>query len=128
VAGILTHIQSFLNGIGDVIFPFTFIMLVDWIVVQRRATPDDAFFERPRRAVDWIDPVAGGAFFLGLAFNLWIHLILPAWLNHQLPIPFIGALLPAAVYAALAPISPHRVRPAATTVPPPRARLTASAR
>jgi purine-cytosine permease-like protein len=128
VAGILTHIQSFLNGIGDVIFPFTFIMLVDWILVQRRATPEDAFFERPRRLVDWIDPVAAVAFCIGLAFNLWIHLILPASLNHQLPIPFVGALLSAALYAALAPISPHRVRAAARTVPPPRTRLAASAR
>jgi purine-cytosine permease-like protein len=33
VAGILSHIQSFLNSIGDVLFPFTFIMLVDWIWV-----------------------------------------------------------------------------------------------
>ncbi|MBV9334560.1 MAG: cytosine permease, partial [Solirubrobacterales bacterium] len=66
VAGILTHIQSFLNGIGDVIFPFTFIMLVDWLFVQRRDTPAEEFFERPRRLTDWIDPVAGIAFFVGL--------------------------------------------------------------
>jgi purine-cytosine permease-like protein len=109
VAGILTHIQSFLNGIGDVIFPFTFIMLVDWILVQRRATPAEAFFERPQTAWDWIDPLAGIAFFAGLAFNLWIHLVLPASLNQQLPIPFVGALLSAALYAALAQMSPRRV-------------------
>jgi purine-cytosine permease-like protein len=109
VAGILTHIQSFLNGIGDVIFPFTFIMLVDWILVQRRATPAEAFFERPRTGWDWIDPLAGAAFFIGLAFNLWIHHLLPAGLNHQVPIPFVGALLSAALYAAVAQISPRRV-------------------
>lgn len=111
VAGILTHIQSFLNGIGDVIFPFTFIMLVDWILVQRRATPAQAFFERPRTVSDWIDPLAAFAFFVGLAFNLWIHLVLPAALNHQLPIPFVGALLSGALYAALARASPHRASP-----------------
>jgi nucleobase:cation symporter-1, NCS1 family len=127
VAGILTHIQSFLNGIGDVIFPFTFIMLVDWILVQRRATPEEEFFERPRRVVDWIDPVAGVAFFAGLAFNLWIHLVLPASLNDQLPIPFVGALLSAALYAALAPLSPHRVRIKARTGRT-RGQLAASAR
>jgi nucleobase:cation symporter-1, NCS1 family len=109
VAGILTHIQSFLNSIGDVIFPFTFIMLVDWIFVQQRATPAAEFFERPRRLTDWIDPLAGLAFFAGLAFNLWIHLVLPAGLVHQLPIPYVGALLAAGLYAVIARVSPHRV-------------------
>ncbi len=111
VAGILTHIQSFLNGIGDVIFPFTFIMLVDWILVQRRCTPADEFFQRPRTLTQWIDPLAAVAFALGLAFNLWIHLVLPAGLVAQLPIPYVGALLSAALYALLALRSPHRVPP-----------------
>jgi purine-cytosine permease-like protein len=124
VAGILTHIQSFLNGIGDVIFPFTFIMLVDWIVVQRRATPAEAFFDRPRRAVDWIDPPAAVAFFLGLAWNLWIHKVLPSSLDLQLPTPFVGAIIAAAVYAALARVSPHRVEAGS---PPSRAPRRAGA-
>jgi purine-cytosine permease-like protein len=109
VAGILTHIQGFLNGIGDVIFPFTFIMLVDWILVQRRATPAEAFFERPRMLTEWINPAAAAAFFLGLAFNLWAHLILPAAANHQLPLSFVGALLAAGLYAVLALLSPRTV-------------------
>jgi purine-cytosine permease-like protein len=109
VAGILTHITSFLNGIGDVIFPFTFIMLVDWIMVQRRATPAEDFFERPTAPVHWIDPPAAIAFFVGLAFNLWIHLVLPAGLVAQVPIPYVGALISAGLYALLALRSPHRV-------------------
>jgi purine-cytosine permease-like protein len=109
VAGILAHIQSFLNDIGDVIFPFTFIMLVDWIWVQRRATPAEAFFERPRTAAQWIDPPAAIAFALGLAFNIWIHLVLPTSLTNQVPIPLVGALLSAGLYGLLALRSPHRV-------------------
>ncbi len=109
VAGILTHIQSFLDSIGDVIFPFTFIMLVDWIVVQRRATATEAFFDRPRTLTDWIDPIAGLAFVVGLAFNIWIHLVLSTTLNQQMPIPLVGALLSALIYAALSPLSAHRV-------------------
>ncbi len=112
VAGILTHIQSFLNDIGDVIFPFTFIMLVDWILVQRRATEAETFFQRPRTLSQWIDPVAGVTFFVGLAFNLWIHLVLPASLTDQLPIPLVGALLSAVLYAGLSRFSPHRAPPA----------------
>jgi purine-cytosine permease-like protein len=102
VAGILSHIQSFLNSIGDVLFPFTFIMLVDWIWVQRRRTPTDAFFERPRTLTQWISPLAGVAFVIGLAFNIWFGDIAPAWFDNQVPIPFVGALLSAAVYAGLA--------------------------
>jgi purine-cytosine permease-like protein len=125
VAGILTHIQSFLNSIGDVIFPFTFIMLVDWLLVQRRDTPEDAFFERPHRLSEWLDPVAAVAFAVGVAFNIWIHLVLPAVLNHQMPIPLVGALISAALYALIAPrFSPHRratpvrrSRPPAVAVP-----------
>lgn len=119
VAGILTHIQSFLNGIGDVIFPFTFIMIVDWIWVQRRSTPSQAFFDKPKTLVQWFDPAATLAFFVGLAFNLWIHKIAPAGFNHQLPIPFVGALISAALYAILAMRSPHRVTRAATSTPAP---------
>jgi purine-cytosine permease-like protein len=109
VAGILTHIQSFLNSIGDVIFPFTFIMLVDWLLVQRRDTPEATFFERPRSFSDWLDPVAAVAFAAGVAFNIWIHLVLPSVLNDQMPIPLVGALLSAVLYAVMAPsLSPHR--------------------
>jgi purine-cytosine permease-like protein len=109
VAGILTHIQSFLDSIGDVIFPFTFIMLVDWLLVQRRDTPEEAFFERPRRFSEWLDPVAAVAFAAGVAFNIWIHLVLPSALNEQMPIPLVGALLSAVLYAVMAPrLSPHR--------------------
>lgn len=106
VAGILTHIQSFLNSIGDVIFPFTFIMLVDWIWVQRRRTPVETFFEKPRTLAQWIDPPAAAAFLVGLVFNIWIHKIAPAGFNHQVPIPFVGALISAALYAVLALRSP----------------------
>jgi len=102
VAGILTHIQSFLNGIGDVIFPFTLIMLVDWIMVQRKSTPAEEFFERPRTFAEWVRPFALVAFLVGLAFNLWIHLVLPAGLVAQVPIPYVGALISAGVYALLA--------------------------
>ncbi len=126
VAGILTHIQSFLNGIGDVIFPFTFIMLVDWIMVQRRSVPAEAFFERPSTPAQWIDPPAAIAFFVGLAFNLWIHLVLPAGLIHQLPIPYVGALIAAALYALLAVKSPHRVPPQMTAQAPSTAHVTTS--
>lgn len=94
------------------IFPFTFIMLVDWIMVQRRSTPAEEFFERPRTLAQWINAPAVLAFFIGLAFNLWIHLVLPAGLVHQVPIPYVGALISAGLYALVASRSPHSMRTA----------------
>jgi purine-cytosine permease-like protein len=101
VVGILTHIESFLNGIGDVIFPFTFVMLADWYLVQRRRVEVDELFERPHRPQGWIAPAAAFAFCVGSAFSLWAHLILPTWANEQLPLPFVGALLSTLIYLAL---------------------------
>lgn len=101
-AGILNHIQSFLNSIGDALFPFTFIMIVDWIWVQRRRTAAEAFFQRPHSLAGWISVPAGVAFVIGLAFSIWFDDIAPTWFDNQVPLPFVGALLSAVVYAALA--------------------------
>ena len=50
IAGIVQHVSTLLNDAGDVIIPFTFVMLMDWIYVQRRRTAVPAFFEQPRAA------------------------------------------------------------------------------
>jgi purine-cytosine permease-like protein len=111
VTGIVAHITSFLDGIGKLIFPFTAIMLVDWLLVQRRDTPTGAFFERPRRLAQWLDPVAGACLAAGVAFNIWFHLALPHAVEVQVPIPLVGALVAGALYALLGPrYSAHRVR------------------
>jgi purine-cytosine permease-like protein len=101
VAGILTHIESFLNGIGDVIFPFTFLMLADWFIVQRRRVETEDLFERPRTVSGWIVPASAIAFCIGLAFNLWADNLLPSWFNEQLPLPLVGALLSTLIYLGL---------------------------
>lgn len=84
------------------IFPFTFIMIVDRLGVQRRSTPTEAFFARPATARQWIEPLAAVAFFVGLAVNLWIPDLVPAGFIQQVPIPFLGALISAVLYATLA--------------------------
>jgi hypothetical protein len=47
MAGILDHVETLITNVGDII-PFTFVMLVEWLYVQRRRTPTAAFFEHPR--------------------------------------------------------------------------------
>ncbi len=117
VAGILGHISSFVNSIGDALFPFTFVMLVDWLYVQRRATPVDAFFTPPRTFSGWLALPAGFAFAVGCAFSIWFHLIAPTWFNDQLPAPFVGGLLSAAIYGAIAVAAPSLVTRPAAVVP-----------
>jgi purine-cytosine permease-like protein len=109
VAGILGHISSFLDSIGDALFPFTFIMLVDWIYVQRRATPTEAFFRAPRSLPEWLSLPAAFAFAIGCAFSIWFHDVAPGWFNDQVPIPYIGALLSGVVYGAIAVARPAAV-------------------
>ena len=119
VAGILTHISNFINSIGDALFPFTFVMLVDWLYVQRRATPVDEFFVRPHALSGWLALPAGVAFAVGCAFSIWFHLIAPAWFNDQVPAPFVGALISAAIYAAIAAAAPGLVGREPSPVPAP---------
>jgi purine-cytosine permease-like protein len=47
MAGIVSHVSTLLNDAGDVIIAFTFVMLVDWLYVQKRATKAAAFFQPP---------------------------------------------------------------------------------
>ncbi len=106
VAGILNHISSFIDSIGDALFPFTFVMLADWLYVQRRATPAEAFFRTPRSWPEWLSLPAAGAFSIGCAFSIWFGDIAPSWWVNQIPTPFVGALISGGLYAVLA------VRPA----------------
>lgn len=113
VAGILNHVSNFLAGIGDVVFPFTFIMLADWIFVQRRSTPAEAFFERPASALEWFSWPGAVAFLLGFALSDLGDRFLPGFFYNVLPLPVFASLVAAAVYLLLAlPLKRRRERPA----------------
>ena len=58
IAGIVQRVSTLLNDAGDVIIPFTFVMLMDWIYVQRRRTAVQAFFEQPQGRAGRIVPSA----------------------------------------------------------------------
>jgi purine-cytosine permease-like protein len=102
VGGILSHVQNFLGSIGDVVFPFTFVMLADWLFIQRRQTPTEAFFERPRGLLDWFAWPGAVAFALGFVISAWGDRFLPAFFSTDLPLPVVGSLIAAAVYVVLA--------------------------
>jgi purine-cytosine permease-like protein len=102
IAGILQHVSTLLNDAGDLIIPFTFVMLVDWIYVQRRRTPADAFFEHPRSRADRIVPSAIGAVIVGFIISYWGDKFLPGFFYNTLPLPVVGGAVAALLYGAAA--------------------------
>lgn len=101
VGGILNKVQGFLNGVGDVIFPFTFVMLADWLWVQRRSTPASEFFERPRSMRERFFWPGIVSFLLGFAVSVWGENFLPAFFYDVLPLPVVGALFAAIIHVLL---------------------------
>lgn len=111
VLGILNHVSGFLDAIGDVIVPFTFIMLVDWLWVQRRKTPANAFFTHPETPRDWVNWASIIAFAAGLAFCLWGADLAPGAFATVLPLPVVGGLVSAVIYALWRVRAPDRSEP-----------------
>jgi purine-cytosine permease-like protein len=114
IAGILSHVSTLLSDAGDVVIPFTFVMLVDWIYVQRRRTPAEAFFEHPRSRADRIVPSAVVAVIVGFVIGYWGDKFLPGFFYNTLPVPVVGGLVAAALYGAAADAWPRASEPVST--------------
>jgi purine-cytosine permease-like protein len=120
IAGILDHVQTLISDAGDIIIPFTFVMLVDWIYVQRRRTPAAAFFQPPRSLGDRVVPSAIAAVAIGFVFGFWGDKFLPGVFYNTLPLPVVAAVIAAILYAVAATIwpPPQTIRSAAPISPP----------
>jgi purine-cytosine permease-like protein len=116
IAGILDHVQTLISDAGDIIIPFTFVMLVDWLYVQRRRTPAAAFFAAPRRFTDRVVSSAIIAVAIGFVLGFWGDQFLPGFFYNTLPLPVVAGVVAAALYAA-----------AAAFWPPPQAAVPAAA-
>jgi purine-cytosine permease-like protein len=115
MAGILDHVQTLISDAGDIIIPFTFVMLVDWLYVQRRRTPASAFFERPRRLIGRVAPSAIAAVAVGFVLAFWGDEFLPGVFYNTLPLPVVAGVVAAILYGV-----------AATLWRPPQAAVPAS--
>lgn len=102
IYGILDKIQGFLYIIGDVLLPFTFIMIVDWVWIQRKRTPVSAFFSKPNTFTQWFSVPAFVGFVVGFVLNFWGQHFLPVFFYNILPLPVVGSLLAALVFWLLA--------------------------
>jgi purine-cytosine permease-like protein len=71
IAGILDHVQTLITAAGDIIIPFTFVMLVDWLYVQRWRTPAAAFFDHPCTLDERVVPSAITTVAVGFVLAFW---------------------------------------------------------
>jgi purine-cytosine permease-like protein len=106
IAGILDHVQTLITDAGDIIIPFTFVMLVDWLYVQRRRTPAAAFFTPPRSLADRVVPSAIVAVAVGFVLGFWGQDFLPGFFYNTLPLPVVAGLVAAGLYWAAAAFWP----------------------
>jgi purine-cytosine permease-like protein len=95
----------------------TFVMLVDWIYVQRRRTPADAFFEHPHSRAGRIVPSAIGAVIIGFVISYWGNHFLPGFFYNTLPLPVVGGIIAAALYGKAATLWPHASATAIAPLP-----------
>jgi purine-cytosine permease-like protein len=107
IAGILSHVSTLLSDAGDIIIPFTFVMLVDWIYVQKRRTAAEAFFEPPHSRAGRIVPSAIGAVLIGFVIGYWGDKFLPGFFYNTLPVPVVGGLVAAALYGVASRVWPR---------------------
>ena len=106
IAGILDHVQTLIGDAGDIIIPFTFVMLVDWLYVQRRRTPAAAFFEHPRGLRDRFVPSAILAVAVGFVLGFWGDEFLPGVFYNTLPLPVVAGVVAAILYGVAATLWP----------------------
>ncbi|HEY1821048.1 MAG TPA: cytosine permease [Trebonia sp.] len=113
IAGILDHVQTLISDAGDIIIPFTFVMLVDWLYVQRKRTPATAFFNHPRNLADRVVPSAIIAVAIGFVFAFWGQDFMPGFFYNTLPLPVVAGVISAILYGLAA----HFWRPPQAALP-----------
>src|ERR1700728_2787017 len=115
IAGILNHVQTLISDAGDIIIPFTFVMLVDWLYVQRRRTPAAAFFVQPRRLHERVVFSAIAAVAVGFVLGFWGDEFLPGVFYNTLPLPVVAGVVAPTLYGRPAPFwrPPQAAVPAA---------------
>jgi purine-cytosine permease-like protein len=99
LAGILNHAETFVTDVGDVVAPFTFILAVDWLWALRDKTNVATYFARPTTLAGhwrWTAMICAG---IGFAISYWGNDFLPGFAYNDLPLPVVGGVVAAALYA-----------------------------
>jgi len=100
ILGILGFIEGFLSLLGSLLFPFTFILVVDWFHARYYAEPVALFYRRATRFTEWFSwpaPWAIAMLIVGVFLGQSEHL-LPAFAARFIPWQVCSALLVTIVY------------------------------
>ncbi len=100
ILGILGFIQGFLSALGTLLFPFTFILVVDWFQGRYYADAISSFYATPRRLQEWFlwpAPWAIGMLLAGVLLG-GMEPRLPPMLVHVIPWQVCSALVVTVVY------------------------------
>ena len=113
VLGILGFIQGFLSVLGSLLFPFTFILVVDWFHGRYYADPVSLFYRRARRFTEWFSWPAPWAIAMlvvgvGLADS---ERLVPKGLVHFVPWQVCSALIVTIIYYLGLRVAQARLRP-----------------
>lgn len=97
-AGILSHAQTFISDVGDVLGPFAFVMLVDWLWGLKDRENVDSYFERPRSWIsDWhVAPIV--CFLIGFVVAFWGHDFFGTSFVNDVPMIAVSSFLSAILY------------------------------
>jgi purine-cytosine permease-like protein len=100
ILGILGYIEGFLSLLGSLLFPFSFILVVDWFHGRYYAEPVSLFYRRPTRPADWFSwpaPWAIAMLIAGVALGESERLV-PGALTHFIPWQVCSALIVTLLY------------------------------
>ena len=100
IMGILDFIQGFLSLLGSLLFPFTFILVVDWFHGRYYAQPVSLFYRKVTGLADcfsWPAPWAIAMLIVGVVLGQSGQL-LPPFVGHFIPWQVCSALIVTIVY------------------------------
>jgi purine-cytosine permease-like protein len=100
ILGILGYIEGFLSLLGSLLFPFSFILVVDWFHGRYHAQPVSLFYRKPATLGQWFSwpaPWAIAMLIVGVVLGESERLA-PQWLTHFIPWQVCSALLVTIVY------------------------------
>ena len=117
--GILSHAETFITDVGDILGPFAFVMLVDWLWGRMQDKLDPGtYFSRPAGFSGHWKVGAIVSFFVGFVFSFWGTSIFPAGFYDNVPLALFGSLVAAVIYLAYVLIRDHAMPTRPTPVRP----------
>jgi purine-cytosine permease-like protein len=97
-AGILNHVATFVDDLGDIVAPYAFVVIVDWLWGLANKTDARTYFARLPGWRGQLQFPAIVATVIGFVISFWGSDFLPASFVNNVPLLLVGALISALLY------------------------------